>query len=73
MKIATGKLALVLALGTVTATAARADKDLNLGLDFNTIIGGQDVQSGDPVLANTVLIVGQRRRQHLHLLRLDHR
>lgn len=29
------------------------------GLDFNTIIGGQDVQQGDAVQANTVLVVGK--------------
>jgi len=58
MKSVIGKLTLALALG-LSAPAFAADHGLNLGLDFNTIIGGSDVQQGDPVQANTVLVVGK--------------
>ena len=59
MKLVTGKLTLVLALVALSSSAFAAEKGLNFGSDFNTIIGGQEVQSGDPVQSNTVLVVGK--------------
>jgi secreted trypsin-like serine protease len=51
---------LALALGLLSAPAFAGNIGLNApGLDFNTIIGGQEVQQGDAVQANTVLVVGK--------------
>ena len=55
-------LALALTLAGLAIPAAHAKNigdNLGMGLDFNTIIGGTDVQAGDAVAASTVLVVGK--------------
>ena len=54
------KLVIILGLLFLNISAsAQAQSAESIVPDFQSIIGGSDVQSGDPVAANTVLIVGK--------------
>jgi len=58
MKLVNVLSALVLSLAAPVAYANAVGDSLGIP-DFNTIIGGTDVQSGDAALTSTVLIVGR--------------
>jgi secreted trypsin-like serine protease len=58
MKFITGKLTLSIAALALSSPAFAGVIKMP-GLDFNTIIGGSEVQQGDAVQANTVLVVGK--------------
>lgn len=57
MKTLNSKFALIALALSLSPSFAHA-KDLTLP-DFNAIIGGNEVQSGDPVASSTVLVVGK--------------
>jgi secreted trypsin-like serine protease len=59
MKLNGKNLTLTLALAMAAISLPAHAEKVSFGLDFQTIIGGTDVQSGDPVASHTVLVVGK--------------